>query len=435
MSSFRDAVILLLFISLFQVSTSVEYEQGIRKVWTQSTPSELYKDRYTYFRNNLGIGMSAMYFVECDPPSNITKIRECRLLQGVQSFLNTTKWDACGFQIKPNKNAQRVSPYMRIYEFNFSYLVIWIEYSDKAFAEVKHVNEKLIKVRSYIRFTLIEFATCRVIGEAQTVGSSEELRWYQIQESTSVYLGKQTFDIVYAYSGSNLAEESFDMNGTRIRGPIGESDFKMDPLAVTIPLPPSNRFSSCLRIWPQERLKARPGYRLEYHPSDVLGKYGQDVVGYTTSNGNSTFCKEIDNGNANSWTCVQGEPNSTVTKFGLQFSYKPHTPIIYNMPGGGILTMTSKENQTANSAKEYTFYAQRFETSGLAYEPVEITTLKCKYSTLLLGNIFEDVWGYYCFSFLQDTRYSDFTTKCVIEDVFTQPKQPLHISSISSSRI
>ncbi|KAJ8664276.1 hypothetical protein QAD02_005938 [Eretmocerus hayati] len=407
-------------------NNTVETEVETRSL---STSSEIIKTSKTLFQYGLGVENTNIHYVECDPPNQT--FSECRLLMGSSTFENKTEWASCGFRMKINTLSPRKATYMRIYRFGKSkMLILWIEYGGPPVL-VTHVDSKTVNVNAYVRFAVVDRPTCRT-EQFSTRGSSRTLNRFIMQNTIKVHLSDHLFDIIYAYDNGLLARERFNSMGERLTGPVSVTDPKIGPnliRPITISDPPNfDRISRCFQVWPQERLKIGPGWDLSDHVPEMNITA---LVGWSTANGYVGYCERAELGRHKKpkheadWACEQLRPNSNsmVKSIWLWFDYKPRTAMIYNMPEGGFLTITSKELPRDDYESNQTFWLIKFSSDGKAYKPIEFLNLDCKYSSMLLGHFFRDEkTGDFCFALLPDKKMSDFVVKCYPEEILSQDR-------------
>ncbi|KAJ8674999.1 hypothetical protein QAD02_010785 [Eretmocerus hayati] len=365
---------------------------------------------------------TTIYNAECGPAEG--RGRYCSLYIKTVSFDNDTDWQVCRFSIWTDHEESRIFPILQLFRFGeYKVLLSWIEYNPNITVKVNHLHGEKIDAGIFVKFMTIRLPHC-VMSDFNIKGAVYPRNFSifdYFKRGVSIFLYEDTIDVTYPYNGHDVVEESFNSEGLRIRGPVSRGNFVIGEDAVMVHTFWRDKIKKCNDLLSQERFRFASGYRLPDLPGYLFDGSQTSIKilqGWSTANGNVSFCK-INALNNQIWHCAQGENTESLNLFSLQFNYISRHSMIYNMPGGGLLTVTSKTNFTSFEFK-YHFYLTMFREDGFAYKPMPFMELRCGCS-VLLGNFFQDENGDFCFSVLPYENNPTFFVKCYPIELLTQP--------------
>ncbi|KAJ8664275.1 hypothetical protein QAD02_005937 [Eretmocerus hayati] len=429
----------VIFIILLVGSASCTIMRGQPPVKILTTSAEFPNPSKTteFLRSSVGLENTTLWFVECDfAPNKAYRIRECRFLIGTSSFDNKTHWDSCGFQLNHSQNPVHVDSTLRSYRLGLNrYLLSWLDF-DFGDTSIETDQNKITEVsKAHLKFVTIEIVKkhneeigCKA-EDFETVITYNEGEEYQLWRTLTINLYEDSFDVIYMMTGRNshinYARERFDMKGNRLMGPIvSDQYFSEESARTVVPKWISEQASNGFyALYSQERLRlatSSGGYVIR----DLMKNENLDKLrAWSTSNGLFSYCISSKPSWV-TWNCKQAtleaSPNSESRSFHARFRHSPETQMMYNLPGGGLLLMTSYREKRIKSNEAFSsFYLTWFDSRGRGYRPVKFAEIDTS-SPMLLGHFFEDDDGYFCFAMLHKWGDNRFLVKCYDEKVLTQ---------------
>ncbi|KAJ8682542.1 hypothetical protein QAD02_018334 [Eretmocerus hayati] len=221
-----------------------------------------------------------------------------------------------------------------------SYLVFWVEEMRNLF--LADNSETLIDY--LIHFRIIDMRGC-ITNMFILSQSSLDLELNHIEyflKNSIILLRDDKFDIIYAYSEkSEMLQETFNLTGHRIYGPVNHEHFDIDDQAVMISDQTGFDRSN---ITSRERLNFRRICGFTFPCKTNFG----DGKTYALSNSlNSlTTCTKEEN-QKGKWSC-EHQTEFGFSLFGIKFPYEPEFIMIYNIHIERLITATSKLSREGN---------------------------------------------------------------------------------------
>ncbi|KAJ8666923.1 hypothetical protein QAD02_008585 [Eretmocerus hayati] len=331
----------------------------------------------------------------------------------------------CKFQLVANHMNFVIMPYLRVYRISDEkYLVIWILQHKGAPIRITHVGNKSMEAATFVKLTIINSSDCTTYESnlTKTPAVPKLVDLNNLKNNLTIHLAESRFSVFYPYSESHdYAQEMFDDKCERLYGPVGENELSS----------PSQEFTMASYLKDIESkkcftsLRSQEKFRVvtnvyEEKPSPKPLRLARNAFhGYSTTNGNLSSCKIFKN-DVYSWDCSQGDSEETKVDFTISFNYQTDIFMIYNMPKGGLLTLTNGGTPYSESYTPNTIYLTRFDTSGRAYKPVRFVDIECTHSALF-GQFFRDkIIGTYCLSFLWKQSQFENLINCYPEERLTE---------------
>ncbi|KAJ8676267.1 hypothetical protein QAD02_012053 [Eretmocerus hayati] len=362
-----------------------------------------------------GIENTTLWFVFCDKNTNVTNAR-CTIHVQDYASNSTAKPQKCKFLIQPTFDETiSILPWMRAFRLRENkFLLSWIEYHPNKTIQEKHVDDKILKVSYFVRFLVIDMQNCES-RSFRTLGTTFELthmNYYGLMKSLDLRINENTIDVFYLFFGNSYyAQERFDIEGKRIKGPVGSDDFELDEQALKVNMY-YNHSKSNIRSWERFNAKDVCGYKMPCH----LPLETEDGYAMTTSRNALTSCKKI---NGKMWHC-QSESllNPSFSEWNMIFDYEPKQIMIYNVWTDRLVIMTS---QQVSDGLIVNLTILGYD--GSLYKPVEFAKIHRPIS-LMLGQFFINDDFDICFSMiyvvLDVEQFFNFVSKCYSKEALTK---------------
>ncbi|KAJ8681129.1 hypothetical protein QAD02_016916 [Eretmocerus hayati] len=390
---------------------------------TFSTPTGLDLSFTPHLKLGVGVENGTFFVAQCGNHDDL--LIKCKL--SITRFLfdssNKTETKSYSFSLLKMTADSIIAPYLQVFRFSGDkYIVSWIEYNEKSPTRVEHVDGIEISVGMFINFFIISTKTgetyeCRTFGTAL---ASKKIDWKDLMSSMFVHLRDKEFGVTYLYSAINgFAYEVFNSTGLRTLGPINGNRLRFKPndrVVLSISNHPKNN-EKCQSNWQtQERLRLAALFgNGTYEPSSLMRLNDRYPGGYSTANEIYSLCRKRDY-YRKQWSCIQRKPNQALNTLQVRFNYEPKTAILYSLPRGDLLAMTTKQ-LTQDS---YEVFLTVFDGSvGDAYLPVKFGVFSCN-SMPMLSHLFRSHAEKYCLSVLPYTTCANFTVKCYSEETLFQ---------------
>ncbi|KAJ8675750.1 hypothetical protein QAD02_011536 [Eretmocerus hayati] len=257
------------------------------------------------------------------------------------------------------------------------YLVHWLEI-DSENQTVKHANNESVNVRVFRKFIIINIDGCEQY-EFQTVGApfftEGKILFSNAGEKNSsyhdIFVQKNRIDVFYIYNHEfGIVQESFNVTGYRIYGPVSRQNFVIDAESEVVPdsRPVPGKKGLPWIIESRERFKVGVicGTSIPCNSSRFLRDPRHTT---TVSTNKMTSCtKEGPKGDLDVWSCEKVIPYSSTSKFILEFNNSLHNIVTYNgVWNDELLIMRSEGHEK--------FCLNMFDSSHQSYEPVLFATL------------------------------------------------------------
>ncbi|KAJ8676269.1 hypothetical protein QAD02_012055 [Eretmocerus hayati] len=371
------------------------------------------------FDYGIGLENTTIWYTQCYPLRKSK--RDCALFVEKMKGNNATERNACYFPLQADTSNSILASYLRVFRFSSNrFLIFWIQYNPPT-AHDNHIGTETIKSGMFVNIISMNWPSClktysRIEG---TILRPGYIHWADLKDTFAVHLYQNTFDVFYVDSESaSLRQETFDEYGQLIRGPLSEENIAIAQRGVTVipQLIYATPSKSCYLVWPQERIRIFRNFRDLSQDLGGLDNGGLQVR--TSSNGNVSSCNNLVTETQYWRSCTQGEQTKNPKEFNLKFEYKPYISMIYNVPGGGLIALTTE--YTFDETNSYSLHLTKFDVDGKAYEPVKVMNLKyypqCETEEILLAHMFQDESGKFCLALLweNDTHYENLI-KCYPE--------------------
>ncbi|KAJ8676266.1 hypothetical protein QAD02_012052 [Eretmocerus hayati] len=362
-----------------------------------------------------GIENTTLWIVYCN---NNTIVSEARCTIHVQNydFNNTSIMQKCKFLVEPSfEGSMSIVPWLRAFRMKKdTFLVTWIEYNHNTTIYARHVDGEDLRVVSFVKFLVIDTKRCTT-KSTRTIGATYNdtyMDYYEFMKRLDIRISENTFDVFYPYfENSKYAQERFNIDGRRIKGPVGSKDFELDEQAVKVNMY-YNHSNSIIRSWERFTAKDLCGYKMPCHsPLET-----EDGFAMTTSRNALTSCKKT---NGKMWHCqFEALLNPSFSEWNMVFDYEPKHIMIYNVWIDPLVVMTSRK-----VSDDLIINLTILGLDGTLYEPVVFAKIHSPIS-MLHGHFFINDDFDICFSMLivaQDyEQYFNFVSKCYSKEVLTK---------------
>ncbi|KAJ8676315.1 hypothetical protein QAD02_012102 [Eretmocerus hayati] len=370
---------------------------------------ENYKQNF----NDVGVENSTVWITSC---RRYKRGKNCTL----DIYNNSMDIDAdqhFNFYLETRTSTSQIAPYLRVFHLsNGTFLVTWIESDKHTPIDVEHVDNEIIRAAMFVNFIIIDSSSGSQSKAISTTGSILRPGYLDpeiLGNNLAFHLYDDAFSVFYFYTENRtIAQEIYNVGGHLIYGPVKSVDFQIFEKPKTLATYP-RKFGTdeCYGlIRSQERLRIQLDLLNDTFASHPRKLPGKSQHTYSTANGNISSCRVIDE-DSYSWNCSQGEWGRKSNEMILTFDHISDDLVIFNMPGGGLLTLTRKKKDYFHDLSEYQFYLTKFDTKSRAYESSEFEVLHCTKS-VLFAHFFQDKAGKFCLTLVYKYLNFRITTKC-----------------------
>ncbi|KAJ8676298.1 hypothetical protein QAD02_012085 [Eretmocerus hayati] len=349
---------------------------------------------------------TSIWYISCEESKKLKK--SCSVVYENHSLKKTKSIKKCSFS--PDVEVVDHALLANIYPINEDAAIIAWSESDRKSSELKIL--KLITVK---------FSDC----STSSLSIHRDSLKYDPESAPVINVFMEDGNYLISFENKTLCDklcvETFDSKGRSVKGPvninaevIGKSSLVLqDPLV-------SESLHSCIRVLTQERLNSSLIF------DEKLSKISyKDLIlgaGVSTANGKLGFCKR-EKSQKTSFRCFQGDTKKWIN---LSFNYEPTNMLMYNLPEGGYLLLTSEKGDSVQERNQgqLIFYLTKFDANGQRQGSAEIMRRGCHARYVkedsILGQIFEDENDNYCVSSLSIARQFEFVLKCVRKEDLNQ---------------